>query len=48
MSKKIYKPQTNEELENLVNDESIHLSDIDTSAIDYYGWVVFRFYTQGF
>lgn len=35
MSKKIYKPQTKEELDKLVNDESIHLGDIDTSAIDY-------------
>lgn len=35
MSKKIYKPQTKEELDKLANDESIHLGDIDTSAIDY-------------
>lgn len=34
MSKKIYKPQTTGELKNLVNNESIHLGDIDTSAID--------------
>lgn len=34
MSSQIYKPQTTEELKKLVNDESIHLGDIDTSAID--------------
>lgn len=33
MSKKIYKPQTKEELKKLANDESIHLGDIDVSAI---------------
>lgn len=34
MSSQIYKPQTREELKKLVKDESIHLGDIDTSAID--------------
>ena len=41
MSKKIYKPQTREELKNLVNNESIHLSDIDTSAIDSMSFLFF-------
>ena len=41
MSKKIYKPQTREELKNLVNNESIHLGDIDTSAIDSMSFLFF-------
>ena len=42
MGSQIYKPQTIEELENLVKDESIHLGDIDTSAINYMGGLFYN------
>ncbi len=34
-----YSPKTNEELQELVNDESVNLGDIDTSAITDMSWI---------